>query len=216
MPQYYAFVAEYPWVGIIVNLITIVLLAVLAIWGLKRMLRFLARRQALSEPLMLILRSVGRWLILVFALLMILQTLGIPVTGLWGAVIATGAMVAIGFVAVWSVLSNVFCAVLMLISKPFGIGDEIELMEATSNAGLKAKVVDFNLIFTVVREVTEEGLHDDTIAVPNNLFFQKIIRRKTTPDSCGLAFHMLRRQFVQSGHTPPKPQPQAEPPQGSA
>jgi small-conductance mechanosensitive channel len=37
--------------------------------------------------------------------------------------------VALGFVAAWSILSNATSAVLVLILRPFRIGDTVELMD---------------------------------------------------------------------------------------
>ena len=86
----------------------------------------------------------------------------------WAAFLAVIAMVAIGFVAVWSVLSNAFCTLMLLIYQPFQIGDRI-IIPADS---LEGEVSDLNLMYTTLR-----GAEGDIIQIPNNQFFQKAIRR---------------------------------------
>jgi small-conductance mechanosensitive channel len=86
----------------------------------------------------------------------------------WASLTAVLALVAVGFVAVWSVLSNAFCSVMLMVSRPFNVGDTIEI----PGEGWGGKVIDFNLIFTTLRD--EQGV---MLQVPNNLFFQKPIRR---------------------------------------
>lgn len=81
------------------------------------------------------------------------------------------ALLGIGFVAVWSVLSNVLCTLLLLTVRPFRIGDELELPPDP----LQGRVVDLNLFFT-----TLQAPDGRLVQVPNNLFFQRaVVRRRT-------------------------------------
>lgn len=91
-------------------------------------------------------------------------------------------LIAIGFVAVWSVLSNISCTFLLILIKPFLVDDVVELMEIAGESNVKGRVVDLNLIFTTLK--TEDG---DEIKIPNNLFFQKVIRKKTGDGKVTLA-----------------------------
>ena len=101
------------------------------------------------------------------AILLVLQAFGV-MPNVWASVTAVLAMVAVGFVAVWSVLSNAFCSVVLMIVRPFNVGDSIEIPGDT----WRGKVIDFNMIFTTLRD--DDG---SLLQVPNNLFFQKPIRR---------------------------------------
>ena len=100
------------------------------------------------------------------------------VLGRWGfqvdalvAVIGTIlGLVAIGFVAMWSVLSNLLCAFVLVMFKPFSVGDELELAE---DDRVKGKVSDLSLIFT-----TLDSGEREKIIVPNNVFFQRIFKRR--------------------------------------
>ena len=81
---------------------------------------------------------------------------------------AAFAIIGIGFVAVWSVLSNAFCSIVLMLSRPFNVGDWIEFPADN----VRGKVVDFNLVFTTLRD--DDG---SFVQIPNNLFFQKVLRR---------------------------------------
>lgn len=97
----------------------------------------------------------------------------------WAVVSALATTVAIGFFAVWSVLSNMVCALLILVFRPFRVGDWIELLEGTKPppAGL---VVDMNLLFVTLADTEDEGLE---MRIPNSLIFQKVLRRRAPPSS---------------------------------
>jgi len=74
------------------------------------------------------------------------------------------------------VLSNIFCAVLLLITRPFRLYDHIELLDGSEARGLGGQVVDMNLVSVILRETREDGTRAN-LRVPNNLFFQRVVRR---------------------------------------
>lgn len=82
--------------------------------------------------------------------------------------------VAVGFFAMWSVLSNVVCALLILTFRPFQVGDEIEVIEGSAPFP-RGKVVDMNLLFVTLEETAED--RSAQLQIPNTLIFQKIVRR---------------------------------------
>ena len=84
---------------------------------------------------------------------------------------ATVAMVAIGFIAVWSMVSNVTATLLLVTVRPFNIGDTVKF--AGEEVG--GKVIDVNLFYTTVQAV--DG---DCYQIPNNMFFQKVLKRCKT------------------------------------
>jgi small-conductance mechanosensitive channel len=104
--------------------------------------------------------------------LLVLQELGV-LHNVWTAILAVMAMVAIGFIAVWSILSNVLSTFLILLYRPFRIGDQIRV----PSDGLEGKVVDLNLMFTTLKNE-----NDGFIQIPNNQFFQKAICRIQTDE----------------------------------
>jgi small-conductance mechanosensitive channel len=79
------------------------------------------------------------------------------------------ALIGIGFVAVWSTLSNVLCTLILLTVRPFRVGDELELVPDP----LRGRVVDLNLFFT-----TLQAADGRLIQLPNNLFFQRVVVRR--------------------------------------
>ena len=153
--------------------LTIVLVGFLVYLLFRKGLNILAERGALAGPLVRLFRLFLRWTFVSLITLFVLQELGV-LQNVWTALLAVMAMVAIGFFAMWSILSNVLCTFLILLYRPFRIGDVVKI--PTDN--LQGKVVDLNLMFT-----TLEGEGKELIQVPNNQFFQKAICCIQTEDS---------------------------------
>ncbi|MCJ7600851.1 MAG: mechanosensitive ion channel family protein, partial [Desulfobulbaceae bacterium] len=105
-------------------------------------------------------------------------------------------MVAIGFIAVWSILSNLSCALFLILFKMFQIGDEIEIVEPIGGTGLKGRVQDFNVMFTSLVEDASGGSEGFVTQVPNNIFFQKTMRRKKGDKTVNLGQHLLSKPIL--------------------
>jgi small-conductance mechanosensitive channel len=151
-----------------VSVIAIVGIALLLYLTARRGLTHLSRKGTVADPPIRVLRIVLRWLLVTITILLILQELGV-LQNVWAAVLAVAAMIAIGFFAVWSVLSNTLCTLLILIYKPFRIGDFVEL----PSENVSGEATDLNLMFTTLKTDA-----DELVQIPNNLFFQKVLRRK--------------------------------------
>lgn len=153
-----------------------VLLVVALAWLLRRLLRGVARRLCgryqFSEQMMAVPLRVAGALVNVIALLAILQLLGVSGTLLWTAFTGFAAVGAVAFFAAWSVLSNLFCTLLIVVMRPFRLHDHIELLENGDKPGLKGEVVDINMVYTRLLEADGASLQ-----IPNVLFFQRITRR---------------------------------------
>jgi small-conductance mechanosensitive channel len=158
---------------------------------IRQSLRLLVQTNRLSAPLHLPLQGLARAIVVITVLLVCLQQAGLQVTSLWAGLIAGAAMVAGGFVALSSVLSNVLCSVLLLVFAPFHMGDDIEIIEATGGQGLRGKVVNFNVMYTSIQHVTEDGSHESVVRLPNTMFFQKTIRRWRGTDTTALEAHLF-------------------------
>lgn len=137
----------------------------------------------LAEPVARVLRIFLRWTLVTIVGLIVLQELNI-LHNVWSALVATMAMVAVGFIAVWSILSNILSTLLILLYRPFKIGDDIEI----PSESLSGTVEDLNLMFTTLK--AEDG---QLIQIPNNLFFQKPIRRRQGDARIDL-FEQLRKR----------------------
>ena len=112
-----------------------VLLILLAGFVLQRLvargLTRVATRYHMPGELLLPLRGALRWLIMGSALMLALEHLGVSAGVLWAALSGFVAVAAVAFFAVWSVLSNLFCAVLIFTIAPFRLGDRVEAVSYT-------------------------------------------------------------------------------------
>ncbi len=159
------------------QIVLILLAGYLAQRFVARGLTRLGERYAFPPQLLIPLRGVLRWLIMGSALLFVLERLGVSATVLWTALSGFVAVAAVAFFAMWSVLSNLLCAVLIFTVGPFRIGDVVELVDTTDKPGVKGRVVAINLLYTTLVEAEELGTGSAMVQVPNSLFFQRSVRR---------------------------------------
>jgi len=138
--------------------------------------RRLGERNALPPELVMMARRGSGFVIYTAAALMILDRLGVSGTVLWTAFTGFAAVGAVAFFAAWSVLSNIFCTLLIFTTRPFRLYDHIELLENGEKPGLKGQVVDINLIYTTLREPGDAD-GGSVLQIPNSLFFQRSTRR---------------------------------------
>jgi small-conductance mechanosensitive channel len=167
------------WLGVIIPTAQD-LLIILGAWLMQRLVRRLARRLSahynLPPEVAVGVRRVPAFLIYTTALLLVLERLGVSGTVLWTAFTGFAAVGAVAFFAAWSVLSNIFCTMLIMTTRPFRLYDYIELLENGEKPGLKGRVLDINLIYTTLQEPVESG-QGPVLQIPNSLFFQRAVRR---------------------------------------
>lgn len=167
------------WLEILIPMAQVALI-VLAAWLLYRLARRVILRvttsYALPGNVALITRRTTGFLIYGGALLWGLERLGVSGTVLWTAFTSFAAVGAVAFFAAWSVLSNIFCALLIFTTRMFWPGDTVEVLENGEKPGLKGRVLDINLVFTTLEESgsAQEGT---TLKIPNSMFFQRAVRR---------------------------------------
>jgi small-conductance mechanosensitive channel len=137
----------------------------------------LGERYPFPPQFLMPLRGGLRWLIMGSALIFVLERLGVSATVLWTALSGFVAVAAVAFFAMWSVLSNLLCAILIFTVGPFRIGDVVELVDTTDKPGVKGRVVAINLLYTTLIEAEELGTGSAMVQVPNSLFFQRSVRR---------------------------------------
>lgn len=167
--------------------------ALVLFFGLRgKILRF-ARWAGLPRLAFAPVRLMVRYLILAVAAALILGLWGFPIGTILAFFGTVLGLVAIGFVAVWSVLSNFLCTFVLVVFKPFSVGDEIELPADN----VKGRVVDLSLIFTTLQVGPGE-----TVLVPNNTYFQRVFRRRVGHNTSGLA-EQLRQQPPSVGDNQP-------------
>jgi small-conductance mechanosensitive channel len=169
-------------------------IALILFFGLKgRILRF-AQWAGLPRLAMKPVRLMLRYAILIAAGLMILGRWGFQIDGIVTLIGTILGLIAIGFVAMWSMLSNFLCTLVLVVLKPFYVGDEIEL----PSANVRGKVTDLSIVFT-----TLESAPGETVLIPNNTFFQVVFKRR-----CGTVTTELGHQLQRSGapaSAPPEP-----------
>ena len=167
------------WLDVVLPLAQVAGIVLLA-WVLQRLVRRvltrLSRRYQLPPAAITPARNLLRWLIYGIAGLWVLERLGVSSEVLWAGITSFVAVGAVAFFAAWSVLSNLFCAVLIFTTRPFREGDTIELIDSGDKPGIKGRVVDIRLIYTVLED--RDPAHPGALLqVPNTLFFQKSLRR---------------------------------------
>ncbi|QCU72539.1 mechanosensitive ion channel family protein [Luteimonas yindakuii] len=171
------------WLGLIVPVAQVVLVVLVA-WLLQRLVhRIVLRvnaRYELPVELAVGTRRVLGFVIYAAASMLILERLGVSGTVLWTAFTGFAAVAAVAFFAAWSVLSNIFCTILIFTTRPFRLFDHVELLENGEKPGLRGRVVDINLVYTTLHETGAEGA-GTILLVPNNLFFQRTVRRWRGP-----------------------------------
>jgi small-conductance mechanosensitive channel len=158
--------------------LTIVIGAAVLALG-RRGLKALGHMSHVSKTLVGVLRLVLRWVVFVIVALLVITQLGVNLGSLWAVLSALLAIVGIGFVAVWSLLSNVSSTLLLLIFHPFTIGDEIEVIETTGGPGLRGRVMRINFMYTMLEEKEPQTGEVLVTLVPNSTFFQKTIRLRS-------------------------------------
>ena len=111
---------------------------------------------------------IGRRAMVVFGIATALGTMGINISALVAGLGLTGF--ALGF-AFRDVLSNLLAGILLLLFRPFGVGDHISV------TGLEGDVTRIDLRYTVIRQPTA------IVLMPNaNLFTNPILVTIKEPD----------------------------------
>jgi small-conductance mechanosensitive channel len=186
-------------VPLLLATVALIISALIAILALNRLLRGWLRRvearvNLSSETVLTLTRVVSAGLWLVTAML-VLNLWGISVSGLWTLLASAIAVVGVGFLAVWTMVSNVTASFFISLWRPFRLGQTVEILPEN----LKGRVIDRNLMFTVLRD--EDG---NLLQVPNNLFFQKMFRVSDRGKPSLFECMENERTDASSGTAPPR------------
>jgi len=160
-----------------------------------RALLVLANRTRLTETDVLPFRQILRWVTRFLAAILILSVLGFQIGGLWAVLSTILGLVAIGFVAVWSLISHTSATMLILLLRPFQMGDDLEF----PGEPVRGRAVDLNFFFTTL--IDHEGR---LFQIPNNLFFQKTVKRRKNEPIVSLAAQFNSPDPLQV-ELPPRP-----------
>jgi small-conductance mechanosensitive channel len=95
----------------------------------------------------------------------------------WLEFIIPGAQILLIIGAAWSVLSNLFCALLIVIVGPFRLGDYIEVLDTAEKPGAKGRVIDINMLYTTLQDAHAPEGAPNLLQIPNSLIFQRVVKR---------------------------------------
>ena len=163
---------------------------------IDRAVLLLARRTHVEQSDLLPLRQITRWLLRIIAAVLILGVFGFRIGGLWAVISTVLGLVAIGFVAMWSLLSHSTATQLILFLRPYQVGDDLEF----PGDPVRGRVVDLNFFYTTL--VDHEGA---LFQIPNNLFFQKVLRRRRNQPPVRLAYQLNNPMPAEVPLPPPPP-----------
>ena len=184
------------WLDIIVPTIEVMLI-LLSAWLLVRVARMLTRRLTAAYTLPVTVATVFMRIVaaLIYsgAVLWALERMGVSGGVLWTAFTGFATVGAVAFFAAWSVLSNLFCALLIYVTRAFRIGDVVELLESGDKPGMKGRVVEINLVYTTLLESGDHA-SGSSLQLPNSLFFQRALRRWHGPaaDEMAVPLHEIK------------------------
>jgi small-conductance mechanosensitive channel len=160
------------------------LLIILVAFGLQRLIarsmKLVTRRQWLPQSAAVLLGNFLRWTTWICAILFLLELFGLPIRALWAGLLSVALLVAIAFVASWSVLANILSAVLLLTFSRARIGDIVELRDTKQEeVGMRGKIIDINLFFVTLQELKPDLAVSDKppiTQVPCHMFFFRVTR----------------------------------------
>lgn len=164
------------YVVVALQVLAILLAAWALRWVVRRLIARLAARYELPPMVVMGARRVATFLIGMAALLMVLERFGVSAGVLWGAFTGFATVAAVAFFAAWSVLTNIFCSFLILVTRPFRLFDHIEVLDNGEKPGLGGQVIDINLVYVTLLERHADGF-ESQLRVPNSQFFQRAVRR---------------------------------------
>lgn len=156
--------------GYFMKVILPVIIAIIVAIVVERILASLISRygdkKGISKSNTHLIKVIIRWSIIVILIIVVASIFGVGIGNLWATITGVLAMVIIGFFAMWSILSNVFATVIILIARPFHMGDKITILPEN----LSGEAIDINLLYSKLK--TSEG---EIITVPNVTFLTKFI-----------------------------------------
>ncbi|MEQ8903856.1 mechanosensitive ion channel domain-containing protein [Ekhidna sp.] len=148
--------------------LVVLILFIASRWLIQKSLKRLARkfsydlnRAAATKRLLMIS-------LYTFTLIILVIVWGGDLNNLWISLGSILGVIAIGFFAIWSILSNIVAGIIIYTINPFKITDTLVLVEKE----VTGKVIDIGLIYTKLED--KEGI----FTVPNNIFFQQIVKVK--------------------------------------
>lgn len=161
----------------IITVIAVILVALIVASFVGSMIRRACDKVKIDATLGRFFAKCGRWTIMVIAAIFILGEFGIETASL--AIVIGSAGLAIGL-AFQGTLSNLACGVMLLIFRPFKVGDAVNV------SGQLGKVYEIDLFSTIM-----DTFDNRRIIIPNSQVFGSVIENIT--------YHDMRRVDVAVG-----------------
>lgn len=156
--------------GSIVGALVLLLIGMMISGWVGRRIRAIGLRyESLDDTLFNFLANIARYAVLAFTLLIVLNTFGIQTTSIVAVIGAAG--LAIGL-ALQGTLSNIAAGVMIILFRPFKIGDFVEV------SGKMGTVKDISLNYTELAD-----LSNVQVIVPNSQVWGNIITNYSTNDT---------------------------------
>lgn len=158
----------------------IILIAFAAQRLTARGMKMVRHRHWLPPSATVLLGNFLRWAVWICAFLFLLELFGLPIRALWAGILSVALLVAVAFVASWSILANILSAVILLTFSRARIGDIVELRDTKQDEfGMRGKIIDINLFFVTLQELKPDLTISDKLPitqVPCHMFFFRVTR----------------------------------------
>lgn len=124
---------------------------------------------------LLFVERTARIALLLFVFISFSEFFGFAPQDLWTAFSTILALIAVALVAFWSALSSLVCGLMLIISRPFNVGDTIEIFDpsATDKPGTRGTVLEMGALYMVLQDAGQNG---QRIFIPHNQVMQRAIR----------------------------------------
>ncbi|WP_436516871.1 mechanosensitive ion channel family protein [Ekhidna sp. To15] len=149
--------------------VVIIILFIAARWVIKKSINRLGNQFSYDPNRTAATKRILIFSLYVFVFLLLVIIWGGDLKNIWVSLGSILGVIAIGFFAIWSILSNIVAGIIIYTINPFKITDTLVLVEKE----VTGKVIDIGLIYTKLQD------KDGIITVPNNLFFQQVVKVKS-------------------------------------
>jgi small-conductance mechanosensitive channel len=162
---------DYISLGTVIGTVVILIVASIVMLVVNRLLRhwlaYLQGRLYQTDETNLIITRVVTAVLWVVTALVVINTWGVSLGGVWAVLVSAITVIGVAFLATWAMISNITASFFLVLWRPFRFGQTVEILPEN----LKGRVTKSNLMFTTLRE--DDG---NELQIPNNLFFQKMFR----------------------------------------
>ncbi len=135
---------------------------------INHLLSFLGSRRTISHGYGTVFKRMTTWFLWLLVWVVVLRVWAVDVTAIWTTFVSLLAVIGVGMLALWAMVSNITARFFIWFWQPLRLGQRIEIFPEA----LIGEVVEENLMFTELKQ--DDGA---IVVIPNNFFFQRVIRR---------------------------------------